>query len=358
VFEANGRTAPARVNQRCSDMAVRKELEAESPFGEFGTGEFETLSFEVPGARQSESPGRSTKNYTRWVQISLNRLIGARLAVDGIAGAKTRSAIRNFQQRKRLSADGIVGPLTEAALVRAGAGRPPRATPVRPPAPRPPVPVPVPAPSPAPAGGRKYTAHPNEVTTRTTTPTPRQVVDMLLSNWSALNENGARTLTAQFMAETGGGKFCFNWNLGNVKSGANDPHMYLRNVWECDSQAGAEAQVAKANGLARIATAAEIKAHGWKCPGVAVTVVFDPPHPQCRFRAYASLQDGAKRWLEHHQRIARSNAGYVTALNAGDIGSVAHALKQARYFTAGEADYARLMTRTRAQIDQALGPYR
>ena len=224
-----------------------------------------------------------------------------------------------------------------------------------PPAPRPAaVPTPVQPPSVTPAGGRKYTANPNEIATRTTTPTPRQVVDMLLSNWSALTENGARTLTAQFMAETGGGKYCFNWNLGNVKAGANGPHMYLRNVWECDSQAGAEAQVAKANGLARIATAAEIKAHGWKCPNV--TVVFDPPHPQCRFRAYASLQDGAQRWLGHHQRIAKGNSGYVAALNAGDIGSVAHALKQARYYTAGEADYARSMTRTRAQIDQALGP--
>lgn len=344
AFEASGRTAPARVNQRCSNMAVRKELEAESPFGEF-----ETLSFEVPGAGQSESPARSTKTYTRWVQLSLNRLIGARLAVDGIAGAKTRAAIRKFQQRKRLSVDGIVGPRTEAALIRAGAGRPPRAAP----APRPPAPVPVPPPSPAPAGGRKYTGNPNEVATSTTTPAPRQVVDMLLSSWSVLNENGARTLTAQFMAETGSGKFCFNWNLGNVKAGANDPHMYLRNVWECDSRAGAEAQVAKANGLAHIATADEIKAHGWKCPNTVV--VFDPPHPQCRFRAYASLQDGAQRWLAHHQRIAKGNAGYVTALNAGDIGSVAHALKQARYYTAAEADYAKLMTRMRAQIDRALG---
>jgi len=98
----------------------------------------------------------------------------------------------------------------------------------------------------------------------------------------------------------------------------------------------------------------EIKKHGWKCP--VATVVFEPPHGQCRFRAYASLQDGAKRWLGHHQRIAAKDAGYVTALNAGDIAAVAHALKVARYYTASETDYARNMTRTRAQIDKALGP--
>src|SRR5438046_2372829 len=111
------------------------------------------------------------------------------------------------------------------------------------------------------------------------------------------------------MAETGGGKYCFNWNLGNVKASANEPHMYLRNVWECDSQAGAEAQVARANGLARIATADEIKNHGWKCPHAVV--VFDPPHPQCRFRAYSALQDGSQRWLSHHKAIARGMPDFV-----------------------------------------------
>ena len=148
---------------------------------------------------------------------------------------------------------------------------------------------------------------------------------MLLAAWPELTNNGARTLTAQFMAETGGGKYCFNWNLGNVKAGANEPHMYLRNVWECDSQAGAEAQIARSNGLARIATDDEIRTHGWKCP--QVVVVFNPPHPQCRFRAYGSLQEGSQRWLNHHKAIARNDSNFITALNAGDIAAVARALR-------------------------------
>jgi hypothetical protein len=205
-----------------------------------------------------------------------------------------------------------------------------------------------------PSSGRTYTDNPNEVVTRTTTPTPREVVYMLLGAWPDLTENGARTLTGQFMAETGGGKYCFNWNLGNVKAGPNEPHMYLHNVWECDSQAGAEGQVARANGLARIATADEINKHGWKCP--RVVVVYDPPHAQCRFRAYDSLQDGARRWLGHHQRIALADPRLITALNAGDIHAVAHALKTARYYTAAEADYARAMTRTKENVDRVLGP--
>jgi hypothetical protein len=176
----------------------------------------------------------------------------------------------------------------------------------------------------------------------------------LLAAWPELSNNGARTLAAQFMAETGNGKYCFNWNLGNVKAGANEPHMYLANVWECDSQAGADAQVARAGGLARIATTDEASKHGWKCPNVVV--VFSPPHAQCRFRAYASLADGAPRWLAHHRRIAERDATFLTALNAGDVAAVAHALKMARYYTAAEVDYARAMKRAKADVDRQLGP--
>lgn len=202
--------------------------------------------------------------------------------------------------------------------------------------------------------GKKYTDNPNECVTTRTTPTAAAVVMMLQAAWSELTNNGARTLTAQFMAETGGGKYCFNWNLGNVKAGSDEPHMYLANVWECDSQAGADAQVARAGGLARIATSDEIAAHGWKCPNVVV--VFTPPHPQCRFRAYASLGDGAQRWLDHHKRISSANPDFLTALNAGDVTAVAHALKTARYYTAAEVDYGRAMTRAKADVDHQLGP--
>ena len=60
---------------------------------------------------ETEVPGT-----TRWVQDSLNRIMGAGLAVDGIAGPQTRAAIMDFQRREGLAADGIVGPLTTAAL--------------------------------------------------------------------------------------------------------------------------------------------------------------------------------------------------------------------------------------------------
>ncbi len=72
-----------------------------------------------PWPPESEWEGeasRSSPDYIRWLQSSLNRVMGLRLAVDGILGPATRSAVRNFQQRQGLIVDGIVGPQTEAKL--------------------------------------------------------------------------------------------------------------------------------------------------------------------------------------------------------------------------------------------------
>jgi peptidoglycan hydrolase-like protein with peptidoglycan-binding domain len=60
--------------------------------------------------------------YMRWVQSALNDVLGLRLPVNGVADAATRSAIRSFQQREGLPADGTVGPDTERALIAARGG--------------------------------------------------------------------------------------------------------------------------------------------------------------------------------------------------------------------------------------------
>jgi hypothetical protein len=72
--------------------------------------------------------GRTGRGYVAWVQRSLNRVLGTRLAEDGRLGPQTRSAIRSFQQRKGLKVDGIVGLETERALIASGAGAPPQPT--------------------------------------------------------------------------------------------------------------------------------------------------------------------------------------------------------------------------------------
>ena len=90
------------------------------------TAEFE-FDFEDPEWEWENEVNRSSRDYIVWVQASLNRVLGTRLATDGISGPLTRSAVRSFQARNRLAVDGIVGPVTEAALIRAGAGQPPGA---------------------------------------------------------------------------------------------------------------------------------------------------------------------------------------------------------------------------------------
>jgi outer membrane protein OmpA-like peptidoglycan-associated protein len=71
---------------------------------------------QLPEALWEGEVNRSSPEFVRWVQTSLNKILGLRLAVDGIVGPATRSAIRNFQGQRGLTVDGIVGPQTEAAL--------------------------------------------------------------------------------------------------------------------------------------------------------------------------------------------------------------------------------------------------
>jgi hypothetical protein len=82
----------------------------------------------MPSARFPDrefSPSvRNTLQYRQWLQRALNRALGLRLPVDGAIGPQARSALRSFQQRAGLNADGKVGPLTERALVAAGAPQP------------------------------------------------------------------------------------------------------------------------------------------------------------------------------------------------------------------------------------------
>ena len=62
---------------------------------------------------------RRSSTYVRWVQSSLNQILGLRLAVDGLLGAQTRSAVRDFQGRQGLAVTGDVDAQTEQRLVTA-----------------------------------------------------------------------------------------------------------------------------------------------------------------------------------------------------------------------------------------------
>jgi hypothetical protein len=203
--------------------------------------------------------------------------------------------------------------------------------------------------------GRLFTSSPNEVPTQNTRWTAQQLLPLLRQAWPDLNEEGARVLTAQAMHETNASKNCYNWNLGNVKaSSANVEHMYLRGVWERLSEALAQQLAGSAN--VHIASDEEKRAHHWTCRSNQEIVVFDPPHPAARFRAWDSLQDGVAGWIRFYQRLANNNPTLLTALNNGDIPTVAQALADAHYYTGDERDYARDMASFRALVERQLGP--
>lgn len=79
-----------------------------------------------PPGKQLAQPtiGASGTPYVRWVQQALNKVLGLRLPVNGVAGVETRSAIRSFQRSRGLKPDSIVGPATHAALLKALKGAP------------------------------------------------------------------------------------------------------------------------------------------------------------------------------------------------------------------------------------------
>jgi Uncharacterized protein conserved in bacteria (DUF2272)/Putative peptidoglycan binding domain/Penicillin-insensitive murein endopeptidase len=106
----------------CADCRPRPRLAIPS------WRELDDAAFELGESEWEGEVNRSSSDYIRWVQSSLNRLQSSGLGVDGISGPLTRSAVRDFQARKGLAADGIVGPSTEAALIAAGAGQPPGGT--------------------------------------------------------------------------------------------------------------------------------------------------------------------------------------------------------------------------------------
>jgi hypothetical protein len=195
-----------------------------------------------------------------------------------------------------------------------------------------------------------YTDNQKEVGAERTPIARAPLLQALAQAWPELGEEGARTLHAQYVAETGGGRACYNYNLGNLKQpDAKQPHTYLRNVWEVLPAARAASAVVAARGSAARATVDQRRARGWTAPPGHEVVVFQPPHPATRFKAFTSLDDAARAFVSTHRRLAERDGDYLANLRAGDAVAVAHALKSVGYYTGSETAYARRMKEARAQ---------
>ena len=160
-------------------------------------------------------------------------------------------------------------------------------------------------------------------------------------------------LAAQWALETGFGHSCHSNNFGNVKATSDKVgHMYLRGIWEFPSprtMEAAEKMVAASGGMAELADAKFKASKGY--PADAPIVVFKPPHPQTRFIAFKTADEGMAAYVRFKQNIAAKNPDYVAALNRGDVHGVAAVLAKVRYASAPDAAYAAGMD---ARLDLAL----
>lgn len=171
--------------------------------------------------------------------------------------------------------------------------------------------------------GRLYTDDPKEVPKQKTPVSIPKLIAALSQVWPQLNGTGLRVLAAQYVHETDGGRSCYNWNLGNMKSPKTLPHMYLATP--------------EGSGVNRRQ--------------------YRPPDPTTRFRAFHSLEEGAQQWTDYHRHLAARRPDYLTALNAGDLATVAHILGPSGvvYFTDNETVYADALQRRLREVDSQLG---
>lgn len=165
---------------------------------------------------------------------------------------------------------------------------------------------------------------PHLVVDRRTVVTPMQLLAALESADPSLTRESRLTLLSQWALETGRGRSCHCFNLGNVKGrpGGADGHSWT--FFRCDE---------RLNG---------------------VRVWFDPPDPACCFRAYDSLDEGCADYLGQ----LRGRFGFAwPAVLAGDPVDFAHRLKVARYYTSTEAQYARNLAALYREFDRTIGDH-
>jgi hypothetical protein len=199
----------------------------------------------------------------------------------------------------------------------------------------------------------RYTDNPNEVPIVQTVVTASVVMSALKTEWAELSDTGIKMLAAQFMYETGGGRSCFNWNLGGVKGNETDAHFYMT-TFECFAPGFVASELKAGNG--RAPTADEKRRWG-PCKAGQDLIVYDPPNSYARFKSSSSLASSARTWVGLHKLIAKKFPEFVPALDSGNVQSVVDVLKKwgpVGYFT-GDPSLYKTGIETHLQILNASG---
>jgi hypothetical protein len=102
------------MNQQYNQRQFELLPEFEKIVNEYAEALFPELEFELTG--QAGSVSRNNPDYIKWIQVTLNQVLGLMLPVNGKMGPVTRSAIKSFQKQKKIKVTGIVNSDTEKAL--------------------------------------------------------------------------------------------------------------------------------------------------------------------------------------------------------------------------------------------------
>lgn len=190
---------------------------------------------------------------------------------------------------------------------------------------------------PAPASERVPTAlrylPEARVPAQKTAATGAEVFAALRAAWLRLfpdapSDESVSVLVAQWALETSWGSSCFNWNLGNVPATPGDGHAHTYYpCWEVVPRAEAAALLKAANARTDGQPGPDVVVAGETDEACAL-VWFYPDHPRCRFRAFATLEEGAEALLKvlfHRYRRAWSSViigspgGFASDLKALDF---------------------------------------
>lgn len=241
------------------------------------------------------------------------RIVSA--TADGIFGPGTEAKTKAWQAARGLVADGVVGPKSWAAAAL----------------PAPVVVAPV---------GLDLAAERTPITAATLFSVLSRVVP-------ELGRESLLLLTAQSSHETDAWRSCWNFSLGNEKANPGWAGAYCYRY--CDERLSPSGlRVAMASKSPRRDGNGDNLRVGATGTDGLTRVEFWPPHPQCRFRAFASLDEAAAAWLRllRLPRYARAWGSLVAA----DLDAFARDLHAGGYYTATVGLYTFAMRARLAQV--------
>jgi hypothetical protein len=272
------------------------------------------------------------------------RILG--VTADGVFGAATERATRTFQGSHGLVADGVVGPDTWTEATKGAEPKPP------------------------PAESQQKGGRAERLAAKRTKVTPQELYGALSALAPDLSRDALLVLLGHWGLETADGAGCWGYNLGNVKGKPGGLDGRSWQFFACNevlSPSLASDLVARSSareprrsvddpsafgrqefdGVARSAVTTSTTASG------AVVLWAFPPNPICCFRAFRTLEDGAKDYLAILQKQFSSSWRYVVA---GDCAGFSHALKIRGYYTADEAQYTKALKGRRDKFAKLIAP--